>query len=339
MVLIGGDSAEREVSLDTGREVAIALQKTGHEITLVDSGGSRQGLDLFVEGHIVDYLLEPEKILPADRVEPRALEGKAPAGMSDFDCVFIALHGGSGENGTLQALLDLAGVRYTGSDLSASALAMDKYRSKLLFQALGIPVPRLLFFGSSHDTLALVESEDSLGLTYPLVVKPNQQGSTIGLTIVHEPEALTAAVKLAAEYDDYILIEEYIPGREITAAVLGDEALPLVEILPKSGFYDYKAKYASGESQYVCPAEVPELVEADAKRFALQAYHGIGCCGYARVDFRLSPDDKLYCLELNTLPGMTATSLVPKAAKAAGMSFEQLLQKIVDLAVSDNELT
>jgi D-alanine-D-alanine ligase len=214
---------------------------------------------------------------------------------------------------------------------------MDKYRSKIIFEGVGIPTPKLRFFGTAAEAREFIAAA-ATAYGQPLVVKPNAQGSTIGLSIVRDHTELPAAVQLAAEYDSHILIEDYIAGRELTVAVLGDEALPVVEIIPRSGFYDYRAKYTAGESTYVCPAELEPDVTDRIKDYALLAFKTLGCFGYARVDFRLEEEHRLFCLELNTLPGMTATSLVPKAARAAGMTFEQLLQRIVRLAL-DKETT
>ena len=322
LILVGGESAEREVSLDSGRAVAIALRGAGHEVLAIDAGNSREELEMLTAGEL------QAKAVVSGEVQA---SGEVPGKLADFDCVFIALHGGSGEDGTLQALLDLAGVCYTGSGVQASALAMDKYRSKLVFNALGIPTPRQFFFGRKAEALTV---RDDWPL--PLVVKPNAQGSTVGLSIVREADELDAALELAAKYDTHLLIEEYIPGRELTVAVLGDQALPVVEIIPRSGFYDYRAKYAAGKTEYICPAELSDSVARAAQQHALTAFHGIGCRGYARVDFRLADDNNLYCLEINTLPGMTDTSLVPKAAAATGISFAQLLERIIELATTEN---
>lgn len=256
-----------------------------------------------------------------------------PADFHNCDCVFIALHGGSGEDGTLQALLDLSGVAYTGSGVLASALAMDKYRAKLLFSAVGIPTPRTIFYGSEGGALEYCRDSECEDLQYPVVVKPNAEGSTFGLTLASDYNALIEGVRVAGECDRNILIEDYIPGRELTVAILGGEPLPVIEIVPKSGLYDYRAKYTVGESEYVCPAVLDAYVEAEVKEYAGLAYEVLGCSSYARVDFRLNPQNELFCLEVNTLPGMTATSLVPKAARAAGMSFEQLLERLIQLAL------
>src|SRR5262249_53584162 len=209
-----------------------------------------------------------------------------------------ALHGGAGEDGTLQALLELSGKPYTGSGVLASALAMNKAMSKRGFERESIPTPawRLVTFGR-QETFDTSELGD-----YPLVVKPNEQGSTVGLTIVTQPEDLDEALRLAFEYGVEALVEQFIPGRELTVAVLGDEALPIVEICPQGGHYDYESKYTAGRSEYFCPADLPEPLARYIQELGLRAAHALGCRGVSRVDFRLSPDDEPYCLEVNTIP-------------------------------------
>jgi D-alanine-D-alanine ligase len=332
LVLAGGDSAEREVSLSSGAEVRQALGVLGHKVRMLDAGSGQKRLEMLATGQLV-----------SDGDESGTLHASVPAGdghhierdqLRHYDCVFIALHGGAGENGTLQAVLDLAGVRYTGSGMFASAVAMDKYRSKIIFEAIGIPTPKLRFFGSNSSAQSFAIGDEAAALTYPVVVKPNAQGSTIGLSIVPEFKNLASAIELAAEYDKEIVIEDYVAGRELTVAILGDEAFPVVEIVPKSGFYDYRAKYTSGECNYICPAPIDGEVAENAREYALRAFRTLGCSGYARIDFRMNQENELFCLELNTLPGMTSTSLVPKAAKAAGLDFGQLLERIIELAVT-----
>lgn len=326
LVLAGGESKEREVSLNTGKAIASALKNIGHDVAMIDT---RDGHDLLTG----DEKNEIGTRGGTEVTKASGLERMLPSSFRDSDCVFIALHGGLGENGTLQALFDLAGVKYTGSGMLASALAMDKQRTKLVLESVGVPTPRTICFGDKPSIIEFLDGEDLTQMSYPIVVKPNTEGSTVGLTIAHNPEELIKGVATAAEFDKSILLEEFIPGRELTVAILGDEALPVVEIVPKSGFYDYHSKYTSGASDYFCPADIDKRTEADAKDFAMTAFHVLGCSGYARVDFRLNPQGELFCLEVNTLPGMTSTSLVPKAAKAAGMTFEQLLTRIIELSL------
>jgi D-alanine-D-alanine ligase len=333
LVLAGGKSREREVSLNSGRAIAEGLRSLGYQAKMIDTGDGRELLATATVRAISDAhasTVSSTPIAPSGHV-PVAF---APSDFGEFDCVFIALHGGIGENGTLQALLDLSDVCYTGSGVLASALAMDKYRAKLLFDSVGVPTPQTVFYGDEASAVKFCGEVEPDQLQYPIIVKPNAEGSTVGLTLAKDHAALVTGIAQAAACDVNILIEEFIPGRELTVAILGDEVLPAVEIVPKSGLYDYEAKYTVGASEYICPAQLDKQVEADIRAFAQLAYEVLGCAGYARVDFRLNPQNELFCLEINTLPGMTATSLVPKAAKAAGISFEQLLERIVKLALA-----
>lgn len=328
LVLAGGESQEREVSLNSGKAVAAALQSAGHEIKIVDT---LNGRDLLGGGAVAQG--DSQTGSASALARSSRFDLALPQSLDDCDVVFIALHGGLGENGTLQALFDLAKIPYTGSGVLASALAMDKQRAKLIMDSVGVPTPQTIFFGKEADLFRFCGGDEITAADYPIVVKPNSEGSTVGITIAGNYEELIHGIRLALDYDDFILLEEYIPGRELTVAVLGDEALPVVEIVPKDGFYDYAHKYTSGASEYICPAPLDPQVDADIKEYALTAFQVLGCHGYARADFRLNPKNQLFCLEMNTLPGMTSTSLVPKAAKAAGISFEQLLTRIVDLAL------
>jgi D-alanine-D-alanine ligase len=246
--------------------------------------------------------------------------------------VFLALHGGAGENGTIQALFELAGKPYTGSGVLASALAMNKAMSKRMFEREGIPTPKWQLL-DAQDSEPTVDTTTLGG--YPLVVKPNEEGSTVGLTIVTRPEDLPDALQVAFDYGREVLVEQYIPGRELTVAVLGNDALPIVEIKPRGGHYDYESKYTPGQSEYFCPADLPETLAGRIRELGVRAAKVLGCAGVARVDFRLSPAGMPYCLEVNTIPGMTPTSLVPMAAKAAGQSYDQLVARMIELALSD----
>jgi D-alanine-D-alanine ligase len=322
-VLMGGRSSEREISLRTGHGVAQSLRQLGHEVTAVDAGTGR--------------------LLEAGREEAAASQTaleRAPisslvsaSAMRDAEVVFVALHGGDGENGTLQALLELAGKPYTGSGVLASAMAMNKAVSKRLFEHEGIPTPPWQLLGAGA-TAGQIEVERLGG--FPLVVKPNAEGSTVGLSIVQDAAGLPAALRLAAEHGADILVERFIPGREMTVAVLGDQVLPIVEITPKSGFYDYESKYTAGRSEYECPARLPEDVTTRMQSLGLRAAQVLGCAGVSRVDFRLDPQNEPYCLEVNTIPGMTPTSLVPMAAQAMGMSYDELVDRLLQLAVAEH---
>jgi D-alanine-D-alanine ligase len=252
------------------------------------------------------------------------------------DVVWLALHGGIGEDGTLQALFDLAGITYTGSGHLASALAMDKDLSKHLFRGAGVPTADWRMVrdpGSATWREPQFAAETFATLGTPVVVKPSKQGSTVGLSIVKAPQELAGAVAEAFKHDDEVMLEAYVPGRELTVAVLGGLALPVGEIIPKHEIYDYECKYVAGMAEELFPAPLPEAVRAECQRLALVAYGALKLRGCARVDFRMHPDGGLYCLEANTLPGMTGTSLVPQAALAAGIGFPELCERIALEAV------
>ena len=298
LVLLGGASAEREVSLASGTRVANALRQKGHDVTTADPGA------------------DPLAILP----DARAAE-----------VVWMALHGGAGEDGTIQALFDLAGVRYTGSGHLASALAMDKDLSKQLFRAAGVPTAewRMVRTGDGTDWTAPAFTEEMIAaLGLPLVVKPSKQGSTVGLTVVKAAAQLAPAVTEAFHHDDEVMLEAFVPGRELTVGVLDDAPMPVGEIIPKHELYDYECKYTPGMAEEIFPAAIPDAVRDEAQRQAMAAYHALKLAGCARIDFRLHPTDGLFCLEANTLPGMTGTSLVPQAAAAMGMDFPTLCERI-----------
>ena len=308
VVLMGGRSPEREISLRTGAGVGRALAALGHEVFPLDTG---------TVGADVESLL---------RAIPKST-----------DLAFIALHGGDGENGTVQAFLDLKQMPYTGSGVLASALAMDKAISKRIFLQEGIPTPEWLERWAPEDTGQRwhpeIGAEEIARLGgYPVVVKPNDQGSTVGVTVVGEPSGLKDALETARAYGRLVLIERFIPGREVTVAVLNGRALPVVEIIPQGGFYDYEHKYTAGASRYEVPARLSPEASERLLSIGLRAYRALRASGVARVDFRLHDDGTPYCLEVNTVPGMTEMSLVPKAAAAAGLSYEDLVRAIVESA-------
>lgn len=327
-VLLGGTSAEREVSLASGLGIVKALRERGHTVWTVDTARGYVAPER--EG---DLLPEGVHAAPAGALEG-ALDPIALADVEQIrqaDVAFLALHGGAGEDGTVQALLDLMGVRYTGSGPLGSGIAMDKDVSKRLFRDAQVPtlpwrVARAPEFSYDADTV-----EDIIGL--PCIVKPSKQGSSVGIFVVNDTDELAAAVRKASEFDDEVMIERYAKGRELTVGILGDQALPPVEIRPKKGIYDYHSKYTPGMTEYFCPAPLDEEVVAQMQAYALRAFRVLKLRGYARIDFILSRE-QLYCLEANTLPGMTATSLLPKAAAAAGIDYPELCERIVRLATA-----
>lgn len=321
-VLMGGRSSEREISLRTGRGIAEALRHLGHEALSIDAA----------DGRLLPAGDEEHGAPPLTAIEPAAEAAIArPETLARADVVFLALHGSIGENGTLQALLDLTGRPYTGSGMLASALAMNKAMSKRVFEREGIPTPawQLVPAGSPATTVEVAR----LG-GFPLVIKPNEEGSSVGLTIVNDAAGLPEAMDRAAPFGD-TLIERFIAGRELTVSLLGERVLPIVEIRPRSGLYDYHSKYTKGASEYFCPADLPPALAERVSQLGLRAAQVLGCRGVCRVDFKLDTGDEPSCLEVNTIPGMTPTSLVPMAAKAAGMSYDELVAAMLELAIAD----
>ncbi len=292
-VLFGGRSAEREISLLSGNAVLEALLRSGVDAQAFD---------------------------PATRpLHELQREG--------FSRVFIALHGRYGEDGTVQGALELMGIPYTGSGVMASALCMDKVRTKMVWVAAGLPTPRWQTLHADTDWAAVVEK---LGL--PLIVKPAREGSTLGLTKVMRAEQLPEAYALALKFDRMILAEEFVAGQELTAAFLGTRALPLVRIEAPQGNYDYRNKYFSDETRYYCPSGLPEAVEAELKALVMRSVAALGCEGWGRADLIRRADGSVSLLEMNTSPGMTGHSLVPMAARAAGIEFDRLVLSILELA-------
>lgn len=294
-VLMGGQSSERDVSLRTGQAVHQALLRRGYDAVAIDVDGS------------IDIQLREQKI----------------------EMAFLALHGSGGEDGTIQGLLETRGIPYTGSGVRASAIAIHKDVTKTMLTASGIPVPK----GAVIHSGATSPKRLPRGLTLPVVVKPASEGSTVGITIVRRIAEWAEAIGRAHRYDVEALVEAYIPGREITVAVLSGEVLPIIEIIAPGGFYDYAAKYQKGHTQYLCPAYLPVALEKRVRALALETYRTIGCEGAARVDFRVTPRGKPFVLEINTTPGMTETSLLPMAAAEAGLDYEALTERILQSAL------
>ena len=327
-VLLGGTSSERDVSTASGLRIAEALRAKGHEVRLVDPATGPVGAAAERELRQTSV-----KTAPPTVEELAALTARSQlARLTELDdvrwaeVVFIGLHGGVGEDGTLQALLDLAGVRYTGSGHLASALAMDKDLSKRLFLDAGIPTAEWLMAPAGAER---VEKH----LAFPVVVKPSKQGSTVGLSIVRERGGLASAIAEAKRHDDEVMIERFVPGREMTVGVLGGEALPVGEIKPRHEIYDYECKYTPGMATEEFPADLPVEVATRMREQAVAAYKALKLGGCARIDFRMAPDGVAYCLEANTLPGMTELSLIPQGAAAAGITFPELCERIAVLAL------
>ena len=324
-LLVGGTSPERQVSKMSGQGVLQALKTLQYPTTIIDPA---YGINQPKEEE--QFFLQKDFAEISNR---NCIETINSDLLDDVDVVFSALHGKWAEDGTIQSLLELRGLKYTGSKVLASAVAMDKEMSKVIFRQAGVQTADWLIVNNQDFDSELITEEIKNKLGYPCIIKPNDQGSTVGLTLVKDKLEIKEAISLSLQFSSKALIEKYIPGRELTVAILLDEALPVLEIVPKGGMYDYKHKYTSGMSEYIVPADITEEVAVKAQQQALKAFHSLGCEGYARVDFRLDIDNELYCLEVNTLPGMTPLSLVPKAAKAVGISFEELIKKIIQHAL------
>jgi D-alanine-D-alanine ligase len=316
----------------SGLRISAALRERKHEVRLVDPATgpiSASEERTLRQSQVKTAPPTPEELAALAR-NARLSRLSELDDLQWADVVFIALHGGVGEDGTLQALLELAGLRYTGSGVLASALAMDKDLSKRLFLEADVP--------TAGWVMAPVSAERAVSqLGLPLIVKPSKQGSTVGLSIVREAAAFDAAVREAARHDDEVMVEKFISGREFTVAVLGDLALPVGEIKPKHEIYDYECKYTPGMATEEFPADLPPELAARMQQHALDAFTALKLRGCARIDFRLGEDGVAYCLEANTLPGMTDLSLVPQAAQAGGITFPELCERIAVLAAPDSD--
>ena len=322
-VLTGGTSSERDVAIASAVQIVAALRSRDHEVAVLDTARG------FVPQADESRLLSASvAVTPPSNDELHALErGLLLSGLGnlrvvrDAEVLFLALHGGRGEDGTIQTLLEMVGVPYTGSGRLGSAMAMDKDVSKRLFRQAGVPTADW-----AMAPFPLAKAEATFG--WPLVVKPSKQGSTVGLTVVKEPGDYDAAVALARRYDDEVMIERFVPGRELTVGILEGRALAVGEIIPRHEIFDYECKYTPGMSEEIFPADLPEPVARECQRLGLLAHEALKLGGYSRVDFRLTPGGEALCLEVNTLPGMTATSLLPQSARAVGIEFPDLCERI-----------
>jgi len=303
-VLMGGQSSERDVSLRTGAAVHNALCRRGYDAVMIDVGPT------------LSRDLQDQKV----------------------SLVFLALHGPGGEDGSIQGFLETLGIPYTGSGIQASAVGMHKETTKTMLAAHGIPVPAGIVV-KRGEKISSAQALRKGKLRWPVVVKPASEGSTIGVTIVKKPAQWNEALTLAHKYDRDAMIEAYIPGHEVTVSLLGRQAqaplvLPAVEIVAPGGFYDFSAKYEKGRTQYLCPAPLSATITKQIEALALRTYEVLGCAGAARVDFRITPRGRPYVLEINTVPGMTETSLLPMAAAQAGIGYEELTERILESAVA-----
>ncbi len=338
IVLTGGNSAERNVSLASGKAITNGLRDTGHNVKVVDPVfGAEQPDEEKIFGGRESIGGEFPTVKELNTYSSKkVLECILSPHFDNVDIVFLGLHGKFGEDGKIQSLLEMREVKYTGSGVTSSAMAMDKDITKIMFGNCGIPTAPWFMLNKSNSDLTKVDESIKLKVGYPAVIKPNDEGSTVGLSIVQpdvEDVQLPDALNSAFSYSDKVMVEQFIEGRELTVGILGDEALPVVEIKPKDGFYDYVHKYTKGFTDYFCPADIPEKLTKDLQEKSLAAHRALNCRVYSRVDFRLNSKGESFCLEVNTLPGMTEFSLVPKAASAVGISFPQLLNRIIELSL------
>ena len=338
VVLTGGISSERNVAIASGKAIAQALRESGHTVRVIDPvfGVSQPTeKDIFDSHPVIGKEFPTARELKAFS-NRKVIECINSSHFDNTEIVFLGLHGKFGEDGKIQSLLEMRGLNYTGSGVTSSAMAMDKDISKILFRHYGIPTPTWFMLNKTQYKLKEIDRRIKDNFGYPVVIKPNDEGSTVGLSIVQpdvEDVQLEKALHLAVEYSDRIMAEEYIGGRELTVAILGDEALPVVEIKPLDGFYDYEHKYTKGKTEYFCPADITKSLSEELQKQSLLAHNCLGCKAYSRVDFRSNSNGEYFCLEVNTLPGMTELSLVPQAAKARGISFPQLVNRIIELSL------
>lgn len=347
VVLAGGLSTERDVSFKTGSMVAAALKENGHRVILLDvfMGYGEQEVDLNGIFDRADEISVKVSDIPEVAPDLAAVKASRKDQSPCFfgpnvirmcqmaDIVFMALHGENGENGKLQAAFDLLGVKYTGSDYLSSAIAMNKGMAKKLFVEAGIPTPK----GIAMTRETREDDVTKLNLHLPCVVKPCCGGSSIGVTIVRDAAEFKAALDEAFRWEDELVIEEFVEGREFSVGVIEGKALPVIEIAPIQGFYDYKNKYKAGSAVETCPAELSEDVSAQMRHYAEEVAKVIGLDTYSRSDFLLDKDGNMFCLEANTLPGMTPTSLLPQEAAVVGVNFNELCEKLIDISMKKYE--
>jgi len=340
ILISGGPSAEREVSIASSKSILKALRDLGHNVKVVDPiyGEKQITEEEIFQTSITKKSPSLEKLKEIARSSNRNILNCINSKIfDDIDLAFLGVHGKFGEDGKIQTLLELRGIKYTGSDVFSSALAMDKDISKKVLESIGIKTPEwITLLKNAKIDFEKLNRQILNSVGYPCVIKPNDEGSTVGLSIVQpdvEDIQLKRSIDLAFNYSNKVLIEQFVKGRELTVPVIGEEAYPVIEIRPKDGFYDYEHKYTKGMTEYFCPAQIPFEKERETKEAALKAHRALGCSVYSRVDFILDSEDNLCCLEVNTLPGMTETSLVPKSATAKGVNFKDLIETLIKLSL------
>ncbi len=336
VVLCGGISTEREVSISSGTMVCEALRKKGHNAILMDVYFGIEDKDIFTKseeiynvGQEKEYIQSlSEKIEETKKMRQGIFGTNVIEICQNADIVFMALHGKYGEDGVCQAAFDLYGIKYTGSGHLASAIGMDKGVTKQIFMSQGVPTAKSVWIKKGESTKL-----SDYGMKIPVVVKACNGGSSVGVVIVQDESEYEAAIDTCYELDDQILVEEFIKGREFSVGVINKKALPIVEIIPKNGWYDYKNKYMAGATEEICPALLSEEMTKKMQKVAEDACNAIGCEPYARADVMMDEQGNMYCLEVNTLPGMTPTSLVPQEAQVVGMDFPALCDYLVQLSL------
>lgn len=320
-ILLGGASTERNVSIHSGLTIAEALRKKNHKFKFLDPATPLKKMDNFIKS-LDTISVETQNFDKLKKMHDQYFIKQIEwIKEENFDIVFNALHGGNGENGVISAVLQIAGIPFTGSEYMASAIAMDKYRTKKLLNSIGVL--------TSPFELHTSPTKFPRSLSFPLVIKPNDAGSSVGLSIVKKEKNILNETKKALKYSREYIIEKYINGRELTAPIICDETYPLVEIVPKSGVYDYRSKYGQGMNEYIVPPLIDNSVMERIKISAKKVWNILGMKNYGRIDFRLNENNEAFCLEANTLPGMTNASLLPKSAKYSGLEFHDLIEKII----------
>lgn len=336
VVLAGGNSTEREVSISSGQGVCQALRERNHKAILVDAYFGKESMD----GELFSEKYDTEQAAAWMRSQSSSLEEVMKTRKEFFgphvleicqkaDIVFLALHGANGEDGKVQSVLDLMGVKYTGCGPLSSGMAMDKGITKMVFEAKGIPTPKGMTLEKNDCSSYLSD----YGMDFPVIVKPCCGGSSVGVCIAHNQQEYKAALIEAFSYENQVVVEQFITGREFSVAVVDGKAYPVIEIAPLEGFYDYKNKYSAGSCVETCPADLSASLTKEMQMYAEKGYEALNLQAYARLDFLMEEDGSMYCLEANTLPGMTPTSLIPQEASVIGMNYPQLCEKLIEVSL------
>lgn len=336
VVLAGGNSTEREVSISSGQGVCQALRERNHKAILVDAYFGKESM----EGELFSDKYDTEQAAAWMRKQSNNLEEVMKTRKEFFgphvleicqkaDIVFLALHGANGEDGKVQSVLDLMGIKYTGCGPLSSGMAMDKGITKMVFEAKGVPTPKGMTLEKGECSSYLSD----YGMDFPVIVKPCCGGSSVGVCIAHNQQEYGAALMEAFSYENQVVVEQFITGREFSVAVVDGKAYPVIEIAPLEGFYDYKNKYSAGSCVETCPADLSASLTKEMQMYAEKGYEALNLQAYARLDFLMEEDGSIYCLEANTLPGMTPTSLIPQEASVIGMNYPQLCEKLIEVSL------